>query len=102
MTLACVPIHRTSPTQTVLVEHGATVGATFGVNLRWPDGRLVQAGDFTTPATGGGTGPDTTDALDEGNTPTHVGKAARRRPVPRAHGGVAGRRAAAHGYRVGR
>jgi len=66
MTFARVPIHRTSPTQTVLVEHGATVGATFGVNLRWPDGRLVQAGDFTTPSPAGGSELGTTDDLDEG------------------------------------
>lgn len=30
----------------VTVDSDATVGATFGVDLRWPDGNIVKAEDF--------------------------------------------------------
>lgn len=32
--------------RSIVVEDGATAGATFGVDLRWPDGRTVQVSDF--------------------------------------------------------
>lgn len=35
----------------VTVEPGATVGAVFGVNLRWPNGSLVKLTDFEQTAT---------------------------------------------------
>lgn len=35
----------------VTVEPGATVGAVFGVNLRWPNGSLVKLTDFEQAAT---------------------------------------------------
>lgn len=31
----------------VTVENGATAGATFGVDLKWPDGTLVKESDFS-------------------------------------------------------
>lgn len=52
--------------KSVTIDPAATDGATFGVNLRWPDGRLVQAGDFTTSAPAGSGAISTTDDLDEG------------------------------------
>jgi hypothetical protein len=64
-----VPIHRTSPTQTVQVEAGATVGATFGVNLLMPDGTLATTAKLAA-LFGTGTPADssinTTDDLEEG------------------------------------
>ena len=38
----------------VTVEPGATVGATFGVNLRWPNGSLVKLTDFQQSTTESG------------------------------------------------
>lgn len=63
-----VPIHRTSPTQTVQVEVGATVGAQIGVNLLSPDGQLVRWDQIANSAgSGGGSGSiNTTDDLEEG------------------------------------
>jgi len=64
-----VPIHRTSPTQTVQVEVGATVGAQIGVNLLMPDGSLVTTAKLQA-LFGDGTPSDgsinTTDDLEEG------------------------------------
>lgn len=52
-----VPIANT-PTKVVTIESDATIGATFGVNLRYPNGTLVQASDFgAPPSNGGGTQP---------------------------------------------
>ncbi|TPG08328.1 hypothetical protein EAH88_11905 [Rhodanobacter glycinis] len=59
-----VPIHRTSPTQSVLIDPAATVGAQVGVNLLDPDGKLVPW-PIVAPATGGSS-LNTTDDLDEG------------------------------------
>lgn len=59
-----VPLYG-SPMRAVQLDERATDGAVFGVNLRWPDGRVVQAADFmTTP--GGSSALNTTDDLDEG------------------------------------
>lgn len=59
-----VPLYG-SPLRAVQIDERATEGATLGVNLRWPDGRLVDPSDFTTPA------PEsspitTTDDVEEG------------------------------------
>lgn len=52
-----VPIANT-PTKVVTIESDATIGATFGVDLRYPNGTLVQASDFgAPPSNGGGTQP---------------------------------------------
>lgn len=60
-----VPIYRTSPTQSALIDPAATVGAQIGVNLLLPDGTLAKMSDFgSTPAAG--VSPTTTDDLDEG------------------------------------
>jgi hypothetical protein len=65
-----VPIHRTTPTQTVSVEVGATNGAQIGINLLLDDGTLATTAKlqalFGSTGASTGTGPDTTDALDEG------------------------------------
>lgn len=65
-----VPIHRTTPTQTVSVEVGATKGAQIGLNLLLDDGTLATTAKlqalFGSTGASTGTGPDTTDALDEG------------------------------------
>lgn len=59
-----VPVHRTSPTQSVLIDPAATNGAQIGVNLLDPDGKLVPW-PIVAPSTGG-TSLNTTDDLDEG------------------------------------
>ena len=59
-----VPVHRTSPTQSVLIDPAATVGAQVGVNLFDPDGKLVPW-PIVAPSTGGSS-LTTTDDLDEG------------------------------------
>ncbi|MFT4179600.1 MAG: hypothetical protein QM612_09090 [Thermomonas sp.] len=43
-----------NPLASVVVEDGATIGATFGVDLRWPSGALVQASDFQGAQSGAG------------------------------------------------
>jgi len=67
--LARVPIHRTSPTQTIMVEPGATRGAQIGTNLLMPDGTLATAAKLqkligATPS--GSSDLGTTDDLEEG------------------------------------
>jgi hypothetical protein len=59
-----VPVHRTSPTQSVLIDPAATNGAQVGVNLLDPDGKLVPW-PIVDPSIGG-TSLNTTDDLDEG------------------------------------
>lgn len=59
-----VPIYG-SPVRAVQLDERATEGAVFGVNLRWPDGKLVKASDFAT-STSGAQSLGTTDDLDEG------------------------------------
>lgn len=49
MAKVSVPIVRSN--KVAQVENGATVGATVGVNLRWPDGSLVEASDLGGSAT---------------------------------------------------
>ncbi|KZC17011.1 hypothetical protein RHOFW510R12_01545 [Rhodanobacter sp. FW510-R12] len=65
-----VPVHRTSPTQSVLIDPAATVGAQIGVNLLLPDGTvgtLAQlAALFGSTATAGTGTITTTDDLEEG------------------------------------
>jgi hypothetical protein len=65
-----VPIHRTTPTQSVLINPAATEGAQIGTNLLMPDGSLATptklaalfgAGTATTSSS-----ITTTDDLDEG------------------------------------
>lgn len=51
MTKSRVPLHG-NPQKFVTVETDATVGAVVGVNLRWPDGTLVQESDFAPEASG--------------------------------------------------
>lgn len=60
-----VPLYG-SPIRAVQLDERATEGAVFGVNLKWPDGRLVQEDDFSTSAPGGSGAISTTDDLDEG------------------------------------
>lgn len=52
------------PTAYVVVENGATVGATVGVNLYWPDGSVVQVADLQPGETADRT--LTTDFVREG------------------------------------
>lgn len=64
-----VPVFRTSPPQTVLVEAGATVGARIGTDLLMPDGSLATTAKLqtlfgATPSDSGNLG--TTDDLEEG------------------------------------
>lgn len=68
---ARVPLFRTSPVRSVVVDTEATQGATVGVDLRWQDGSLVAESDIlnaqaqsSSPA---GQGQDlTTDDIAEG------------------------------------
>lgn len=60
-----VPVHRTSPVKSVLIDPAATVGAQFGVNLLDPDGKLVPWPIVPDSKTHGSTA-GTTDELDEG------------------------------------
>lgn len=65
-----VPIFKTSPVKSVLIDTEATAGAQVGVNLIGPDGALVtptmwQAMQSTGSANEGATG-GTTDGIDEG------------------------------------
>lgn len=53
------------PNAYVVVDTAATVGATVGVDLYWPDGRVVTAADLTAGTTGTVT-IRTTDRLFEG------------------------------------
>lgn len=70
---ARVPLFRTSPVRSVVVDTEATQGATVGVDLRWQDGSLVAESDIrnaqarsSTPA---GQGQDlTTDDVAEGGS----------------------------------
>lgn len=60
-----VPIHRTSPTQSVLIDPAATNGAQFGVNLLDPAGNLVPW-PIVAPAVDGASTLTTSDDLNEG------------------------------------
>ncbi len=59
-----VPLYG-SPVRAVQLDERATEGAILGINLRWPDGKLVKSSDFATMS-GAGQSIDTTDDLDEG------------------------------------
>jgi len=62
-----VPIHRTSPTQSVLIDPAATVGAQIGVNLLLPDGSAAKMSDFgARPGGDSSASIDTSDDIDEG------------------------------------
>lgn len=67
MTKRRVPLFKTSPVKSVLIDPAATEGAVVGVNLRWEDGTLVQRDELTggngaQPSSDGGT----TDGVEEG------------------------------------
>lgn len=68
--LVRVPIHRTSPTQTVQVEVGATVGARIGTNLLMPDGTVGTLAQlqklFGAGTPGDSNSINTTDDIEEG------------------------------------
>jgi len=70
-----VPVHRTSPTQSVLIDPAATVGAQIGVNLLLPDGSvgtlaqlrtLFGSTGSITNTTVNGNEINSTDDLEEG------------------------------------
>jgi hypothetical protein len=63
--LAKVPLFGNAA-KAATVNLDATEGAVLGQNLYWPDGSLVTRAQLAAGAGTGGTGPDTTDALDEG------------------------------------
>lgn len=71
MTKRRVPIFKTSPVKSVLIDPEATEGAQVGVNLIGPDGKLVSRDTWKRLLAGGGqadTGSSggTTDGIEEG------------------------------------